>query len=193
MTAAVFGYRAHDRLRRALPGRSWTASQHVAFWLGLWFIPEGIGAFLINAAFTRGTGTGDMSGWSPLFLHINGWHALFHLIPGLTGVAVATSAAWSRRWVGSVAVLYGMAGVWGLTVGDSAFGVVSVERFGSMIHLLEAAPAVWAVLHTAGVWRNRSRRVEIAWVVVGIAPLISATIAVLSMSHILHACCCGSC
>lgn len=176
-----------------LPRRSWTADQQVAFWLGLWFIPEGIGAFLYSTNFGSAGVVGNLGGWSPLTLTINGWHGLFHLVPGILGVAVATRPHLAARWSRGVLALYATAGVWGLVTGGAAFGFIATERFGSMIHLVEAVPALWAVSHTAGLWARRSRRFEFLSVAAFAAPILAGTLYALSTGHLLGMCCCGSC
>jgi hypothetical protein len=173
--------------------RSWTSEQQVAFWLGLWFVVNGIGAFVYTTSFATAGVVGDLNGWSPLTLNLNGWHALFHLVPGLLGVTLASRPAAAARWARSVVVLYVTAGVWGLITGGNALGFMAVERFGSMVHLVEAVPALWAVLHAAGLWRTRPRRVEVLSVTAVTAPLLGGALYALVTGSVLSMCCCGSC
>lgn len=193
MSSTTSTPRLSPRLSAALPLRSWTAEQQVAFWLGLWFIPEGIGAFLYSTNFSSTGVVGNLHGWSPLTLDINAWHGLFHLIPGVLGVALAARPELARHWSRGVLALYATAGVWGLITGANALGVIATERFGSMIHLVEAIPALWAVLHAAGVWRNRTRTVELLSVAGLAIPVLGVTLYALLAGNVLSMCCCGSC
>lgn len=167
--------------------------QRVSLVMGAWFIYNGVGAFILYPAFTNGTGVGDLNGYSPLALHVNGWHALLHLIPGLLGVVAARDLGRARRWTLGMAVLYAVAGVWGLITGDQAFGVVSVERFGSIVHLIEASIAALVLAVTSARGRPTLRRVLGA---VGLAVLIalSATaVAAAASDDVVNMCCCGAC
>ena len=41
------------------------------------------------------------------------WHGLFHLVPALLGIAVASRPELAARWSRSVVALYLTAGIWG--------------------------------------------------------------------------------
>lgn len=93
------------RRRMPLPGSGWDAAQRVLWWMGAWFVANGVGAFLYDPRFTGGTGDGNVHGYS-------------------------------------------------------TFGLVSVDRFGSVAHLIEAAVVAGAGIRAAHLIPQRWRRCE---------------------------------
>lgn len=181
------------RLSAVLPRAGWDPAQRAALWLGAWFVVNGAGAFAVDAAFTAGSGGGNLHGWLRLTLRVNGWHALFHLIPGVAGIAVAAHPMAARRWVWAVAGLYLAAGVSGLIDGQSAFGWISVERFGSVVHLIEAGAAGWAAIHASHLVPLRWRRAEYAVAAAVFGVLLAGAVICVITGHVVAMCCCGSC
>src|SRR2546430_17309952 len=69
-----------------------SSAQIAALVVGVWWTTNGIGAFLIDPNLATGHvhGGGELFGLS---IDVNGWHALFHLLPGLVGIAAARRPA----------------------------------------------------------------------------------------------------
>jgi hypothetical protein len=181
---------AVQRLAR-LPGGD--AAQRVAWWMGAWFTLNGIVAFVYDPRFTDGTGSGDAHGWSPLTVRVNGWHALFHLVPGIVGLAAASRPPAAHRWAWTVAGLYLFTGVWGLIGGRAALAVVSTERFGSFVHLVEAVVAGWAAMHVSARLSPPGRRILDGFAGSALVALIIATVAAGASNYVLAMCCCAGC
>jgi hypothetical protein len=119
-----------------------TAAQLVALYIGLWWTSNGIAVFAIgDSNFATGNvhGAADFLGMS---IAVNGWHGLFHLIPGLAGIAFAWRAEAARAYLFAVAGLYFVAAGWGIVDGKTALGVMSVDTFGSFVHLGEGLIAL---------------------------------------------------
>jgi hypothetical protein len=115
---------------------SWSPAQITSFAIGAWWVVNGIGALLIDPNFDTGHvhGGGDFLGVS---VTANGWHALFHLLPGVAGLA----AAWRPRaaivFLIVAGALYIFVGVWGLIAGTNSVGAIAVDTSGDVVHLIE--------------------------------------------------------
>ena len=115
---------------------SWSPAQIASFAIGAWWVANGIGALLIDPNFATGRvhGNGDLVGVS---VTANGWHALFHLLPGVAGLA----AAWRPRaaivFLIVAGSLYIVAGAWGLIAGKASVGLIAVDTSGDVVHLIE--------------------------------------------------------
>jgi hypothetical protein len=122
-------------------------AQIAAAAVGVWWVANGIGAFLIDPNLA----TGHVHGGGELFgvaVTANGWHALFHLLPGLVGIA----AAWRRRaalvYLFVAGGVYIIVGGWGLVAGGSSLGVIAVDGPGDLVHLIEGVLSLAAGILT---------------------------------------------
>jgi len=104
--------------------------------VGAWWVANGIGALLVDANLATGHvhGSGDLFS---LTVTANGWHALFHLLPGLVGIAAAWRPRAALAYLLVAGALYIMAGGWGLIAGGSSVGVIAVDTTGDLVHLIE--------------------------------------------------------
>jgi hypothetical protein len=115
---------------------SWSPAQIASFAIGAWWVANGIGALLIDPNLDTGRvhGGGDFLGLS---VTANGWHALFHLLPGVAGLA----AAWRPRSAVVFLVvaggLYIVVGAWGLIAASNSVGLIAVDTSGDVVHLIE--------------------------------------------------------
>jgi hypothetical protein len=126
--------------------RGRTAAQLVALYIGLWWTSNGIAIFTVgDSNFATGNvhGATDLLGSS---IEVNGWHGIFHLIPGLIGIAVAWRVEAARVYLLAVAGLYLVAAGSGLIAGKTALGVMSVDTFGSFVHAGEGLIALTGAL-----------------------------------------------
>jgi hypothetical protein len=126
--------------------RGRTAAQLVALYIGLWWTSNGIAVFAFGDA---NFATGNVHGATDLLgatVEVNGWHGLFHLVPGLVGLAVVWRADAARVYLLAVAGLYFVAAGWGIVAGKTALGVMSVDTLGSFVHLGEGLIALTGVL-----------------------------------------------
>jgi hypothetical protein len=126
--------------------RGRTAAQLVALYIGLWWTSNGILTFATgdtNFAVGNVHGSADLLGMN---IAVNGWHGMFHLLTGLTGIAVFARPEAARTYLLAVAGLYLVAAGWGLIVGQAALGVMSVDVFGSLVHGGEGLIALTAAL-----------------------------------------------
>ena len=82
----------------------------------------------------RESPSGDLFG---LTVTANGWHALFHMLPGLVGIAAAWRPRAAFAYLLVAGALYIMAGGWGLIAGGSSVGVIAVDTTGDLVHLIE--------------------------------------------------------
>ena len=126
--------------------RGKTPAQLVALYIGVWWTFNGI------AVFTTGDpnfGTSPVHGASDfLGIHVavNGWHGVFHLIPGLLGLACAWRPAAARNYLFGAAGLYLLAAGWGFVAGGDSLGVMSVDTLGNFVHLGEGLIALSGAL-----------------------------------------------
>ena len=70
---------------------------------------------------------------------VNGWHGVFHLVTGLAGVTFCRRPDWARVYVLIVGLLYLAAALCGLFIGETVFGLIRVDEFGSIDHAIEGA------------------------------------------------------
>jgi hypothetical protein len=131
-----------DRERRA----SRSPAQIASLVIGAWWTTNGIGAFFIdpNLATGRVHGSGGVFG---LTITANGWHALFHLLPGLVGLAVASRPQAALAYALGAGAIYIVVGSGGLIAGGSSIGVIAVDTTGDVVHVIEGL-----IAFTAGVW-----------------------------------------
>jgi hypothetical protein len=128
-------------------------AQIAALAIGVWWTTNGVGAFLIdpNLATSHVHGGGDLFG---LTITANGWHALFHLLPGLVGIAAAGSPQRALTYVLAAGAMYIVVGGYGLIVGGGSIGVIAVDTTGDLVHVVEGA-----LTFAAGILTLRQRRV----------------------------------
>jgi Domain of unknown function (DUF4383) len=112
-----------------------TPAQVVSLLLGGWWALNGIAAFIAD-------GHVDVA--------VNEWHALFHFLPGVLGLAVATRARAARAYTLGAGSLYLVAASWGFIAGDRSLGVVAVDTLGNAVHAVEGLIAVTAGLLSLG-------------------------------------------
>jgi hypothetical protein len=119
------------------PAASRSPAQITALLIGVWWTTNGIGALLLdpNLATSRVHGGGELFGL--ITITANGWHALFHLVPGLLGIAVAGRARAALVYTLGAGAIYIVAGTWGLIAGGTSLGVIAVDRPGDVVHLFE--------------------------------------------------------
>jgi hypothetical protein len=113
--------------------------------VGLWWVANGIGAFLIDPNFSIGRvhGSGGVLGAE---VTANGWHGLFHLLPGIVGIAAAWRPRTALAYLLAAGALYIAVGAWGLIAGGASVGLIAVDRAGDVVHLIEGL-----IAFTAGV------------------------------------------
>ena len=121
--------------------------------VGLWWVANGIGAFLLDPNFATGTvhGSGDLLG---VQVTVNGWHALFHLLPGIVGVVAAWRPRAAFAYLLGAGALYVAVGAWGLIAGGSAVGPIAVDQAGDVVHLFEGVIALLAGIVTVELERT---------------------------------------
>jgi hypothetical protein len=130
--------------------------QLAALVLGVWWLSNGIGAFLIDPNLATGHVHGGGGVLGAVTITVNGWHALLHLIPGLIGISI-----WRRRnaalaFVLASGALYVILGGWGLLAGGSSLGPIAVDAAGDVVHMAEGAVAL-----AAGLLSLRTPRVRL--------------------------------
>lgn len=121
--------------------------QLFALVLGLWFTFNGVVAYGIYPDMAFGSSmhscTVAFLGFIPVT--VNGWHALFHLVTGVLALVLATTHRRSVVYLRACAPFYLVVGLLGLVGGDSVLDVMAVDRFGSIVHIVEGASMVGAV------------------------------------------------
>ena len=120
---------------------AWSLAQRAALVFGVWWTAQGVGAFLIDPNFSTGHvhGGGKALGFT---ITLNGWHALFHLIPGLIGIAASFRPGAALAYLFASGGLYVLVGAWGLIAGGSTVGLIAVDSGGDLVHVIEGALAL---------------------------------------------------
>jgi hypothetical protein len=130
MSSLPIGHRADERSGSRSP------AQIGALVIGVWWTINGIGAFLIDSNLATGHvhGGGDLFGLS---ITANGWHALFHLLPGLAGIAAASRPRAALVYTLAAGGLYVLVGGWGLIADQTSIGPIAVDTAGDLVHVIE--------------------------------------------------------
>ena len=124
--------------------------------VGLWWVANGIGALLLdpNLSVGRVHGSGQLLG---LEITANGWHGLFHLLPGLLGIAAAWRPRPALAYLLVAGGLYIAVGGWGLIAGGASVGLIAVDGTGDLVHLIEGLVAFSAGVLTLELERLPAR------------------------------------
>ena len=151
MSSAPIAYRTGKQRESMSP------AQFASFVVGVWGVANGIGALLIdpNLATGRVHGGGDLLGVS---VTANGWHALFHLLPGVVGIAAAWRPRAAVAYLLVAGAVYIVVGGWGLIAGNGSIGVIAVDTTGDLVHLIEGLITFAAGILTLQLERVRSSR-----------------------------------
>lgn len=128
-------------------------AQIISLVIGCWWTLNGIGALFIDSNLATDSVHGAGNAFGPVTITVNGWHAVFHLLSGLLGLAVASRPRAALAYVLGVGTVYIVAGTWGLLAGGSSLGVIAVDSPGDVVHISEGVIAL-----TAGVLTLRHRR-----------------------------------
>ncbi len=129
-------------------------AQFFAFAVGVWWVANGIGALLIDSNFATGRvhGGGDLLGVS---VTANGWHALFHLLSGVLGIAAAWRPRAALVYLLVAGAVYIVVGGLGLVAGGASIGVIAVDTTGDLVHLIEGLITFAAGILTLELERDR--------------------------------------
>ncbi|KAA8884997.1 DUF4383 domain-containing protein [Nocardia colli] len=118
-----------------------TPLQFFVFLAGAWFTTNGVIAFGIYPDMAFG---GSMHSCTIQFLGfipvtVNGWHALFHLLTGLAGLAVAPVRARAAGYTWTCGPFYLLVAALGFTGGDHVLHMMAVDTFGNIVHTIEGS------------------------------------------------------
>ncbi|MFD6351148.1 DUF4383 domain-containing protein [Nocardia tengchongensis] len=118
-----------------------TPLQFAVFLAGAWFTANGVIAFGIYPDMAFG---GDMHSCTIQFLGfipvtVNGWHALFHLITGLAGLALAPTRSRALAYTGVCGPFYLLIAALGFAGGDHVVHMMAVDTFGNIVHTIEGS------------------------------------------------------
>lgn len=138
---------SRDRERR----RPSSPAQIASLLIGIWWTINGIGALLLDANLATGDihGGGDLLGAA---ITVNGWHAAFHLVPGLIGIAASRRPGPALSYALAAGGLYIFVGVWGLLAGGDSVGLIAVDTSGSVVHVIEGLVPFTAGILTLCGW-----------------------------------------
>jgi uncharacterized protein DUF4383 len=120
----------------------------MALSIGVWWTINGVGAFLIDPNFATDHVRGGGKLFGSVAITVNGWHALFHLLPGLLGVAVSSRPRAALAYALVAGTSYIVVATWGLLAGTNALGVIAVDTDGDLVHLVEGVFVLAAGLLT---------------------------------------------
>lgn len=116
---------------------TWTPAQIAALVFGAWWIGNGITVFLATQSTFSALGADGTVNALGVSIAVNGWHGLYHLTTGLAGIALCWRPSGARAYVLIVGLLYLVAALFGLFVGEAVFGLIRVDEFGSVDHAVE--------------------------------------------------------
>lgn len=126
---------------------AWTPAQIAALVFGAWWMGNGITVFLATQSTFSELGADGTVNALGVSIAVNGWHGLYHLTTGLAGLALCWRPSGARAYALIVGLLYLVAALFGLFVGETVFGVIRVDEFGSLDHAVEGVLllAAWFV------------------------------------------------
>ncbi|MEV6279983.1 DUF4383 domain-containing protein [Nocardia sp. NPDC051832] len=118
-----------------------TPLQFFVFAFGAWFTANGVIAFGIYPDMAFG---GHMNSCTIQFLGfipvtVNGWHALFHLLTGLAGLALAPVRRGALAYSWFCGPFYLLVAALGFAGGDHVLHMMAVDTFGNIVHTVEGA------------------------------------------------------
>ena len=73
---------------------------------------NGIGALFIDSNLATDSVHGAGNAFGLVTITVNGWHAVFHLLPGLLGIAVASRPRAALAYALGVGTMYIVVGSW---------------------------------------------------------------------------------
>ncbi|MBL1075486.1 DUF4383 domain-containing protein [Nocardia sp. 2] len=117
-----------------------TPLQFFVFVAGTWFTANGVIAFGIYPDMAFGGGhmqscTIQFLGFIPVT--VNGWHALFHLITGVAGLALAPMYRRAAHYTWVCGLFYLLVAALGFAGGDHVLHMMAVDTFGNIVHTVE--------------------------------------------------------
>lgn len=141
-----------------------TPLQFWAFVMGVWFTSNGIVAYGIYPDMAFGASmhscTIQFLGFIPVT--VNGWHALFHLLTGLAGLALAPIRSRASAYSLVCGLFYLLVATLGFAGGDSVLHMMAVDTFGNIVHVVEGlltlAPIALAAALTRGTTTTAAAR-----------------------------------
>lgn len=117
--------------------RAWTPAQLAALAFGYWWTLNGIAVLTVGGTSLSALGAHGKVTLLGLSIAVNGWHGLFHLSTGLTGLAVCAWPKVSRIYALAAGGLYLVVALSGAVSGNSALAVIYVDTLGSVVHAVE--------------------------------------------------------
>jgi hypothetical protein len=109
-----------------------TPAQLYALVVGGTLVVAGIVGFFYSSAF------GDPGEVDAVFgiLDVNGWHNVVHLLTGLLGLLLVSSAP--RAYAGGLGLVYLVVALWGFAIGDgeAILSIVPVNTEDNVLHLV---------------------------------------------------------
>lgn len=126
--------------------RRWTPAQIAAALFGLVWALDGVSALASGDVSASALGAHQQVDLFGISIAVNGWHGIFHLITGLGGLAVCVRPAPSRIYAVALGPLYLVAAFWGLLLSSRVFGLIEVDVFGSLVHMVEGTVVLCAGL-----------------------------------------------
>jgi len=116
-----------------------TTTQRIVLAFGVWFT---LGNYVAGTLIWPSTITDPnamhmrhLLGFVPVM--INGWHLYFHLLTGLTCLALATSRSGAIKAGFLVGGIYLLTGALGLLVPGNIYGLIMADTFGNWVHVAE--------------------------------------------------------
>ena len=122
-----------------------TLAQLYAFALGATLVLVGIIGFLVEPAFSSGSGAerGEL-----IFFDVNGWHNVVHLLTGVTGLMLAGTADRARMFCIGYGAVYLLVTALGFVVGDGGMllSIIPINTADNLLHLAIAVTALYVGL-----------------------------------------------
>ena len=118
-----------------------TLPQVYALVLGATLVAVGILGFLVEPSF----GVGDSAERGTLILFdINGWHNVVHLLSGIVGIALASTAANARLFCIGYGIVYVLVTILGFVVGDGGLllSLIPINTADNLLHLAVAVTGI---------------------------------------------------
>ena len=111
-----------------------TPAQVYALVIGAVLVLAGIIGFFYSSAFGS---PGKVDGVLGI-LDVNGWHNVVHILSGVAGLALMSTARGARAYALGLAVVYTIVAIWGFAIGDghSILSIVPINTADNVLHAL---------------------------------------------------------
>jgi hypothetical protein len=131
-----------------------TPAQLFCLIVGVVLVAAGLLGFITDSSFDTGA---PLNGDELLGLEVNGWHNLVHIASGLFLLAMSPKRASAKTGAFAFAAIYVVVTIVGLADGNDILGILPINGFDNVLHLILAVAGIGAALASNAEDRGTTR------------------------------------